>query len=269
MSARPPPSDNDAAYKEVRGLSRGLAVLRTLNRLPGGIASTSEIARDSGIHRTTTKRLLETLRAEGLVEVGERAGEYRLAREVQQLSDGYVEEDWITKVAAPMLAAAAPSLVWPCNVATLEGCMVVIRASTHRRSPLAHQHALLGTRLPVLPTSLGRAMLAAMDEATLAEVQANLRSRAKELRISKDELARLPTLMAETRRRGYAHTADVPDARFAGVAVPIRCGQRVLGAVNLVLTKNAQSQDLIQSRYVAQLSTLARDIGVYAQPWLR
>ncbi len=268
MTAQPT-AHPDATYKEVRGLSRGLAVLRTLNHLPGGLASTSEIARESGIHRTTTKRLLETLRVEGLVEPGERPGEYRLAREVQQLSDGYVEEDWITKVAAPMLAAAAPTMVWPCNVATLEGGMVVICASTHRRSPLAHQHALLGTRLPVLPTSLGRAMLAAMDEATLAEVLTNLRSRAKELRISKDELARLPTVVAETRQRGYAHTADVPDARFAGVAVPIRCGQRVLGAVNLVLTKNAQTQELIESRYVTQLSNLAREIGAYAEPWLK
>ena len=54
-------------YREVRGLSRGLAVLRALNAMPGGIGSVADVARATSLHRTTVKRLLETLMAEGLV----------------------------------------------------------------------------------------------------------------------------------------------------------------------------------------------------------
>ncbi len=54
-------------YREVRGLSRGLAVLRALNAMPGGIGGVVELARVTGLHRTTVKRLLETLKTEGLV----------------------------------------------------------------------------------------------------------------------------------------------------------------------------------------------------------
>ena len=32
-------------YREVRGLSRGIAVLRALNTMPGGIAGAAELAR--------------------------------------------------------------------------------------------------------------------------------------------------------------------------------------------------------------------------------
>src|SRR5688572_17124311 len=53
-------------YKEVRGLARGLDVLKALNRVPGGIASTTELAKACALDRTTTKRLLETLRTQGL-----------------------------------------------------------------------------------------------------------------------------------------------------------------------------------------------------------
>ena len=53
-------SDQDAAlYREVRGLSRGLAVLRALNARPGGIGGVADLARTTGLHRTTVKRLLE------------------------------------------------------------------------------------------------------------------------------------------------------------------------------------------------------------------
>ncbi|MEZ5729741.1 MAG: helix-turn-helix domain-containing protein [Burkholderiaceae bacterium] len=57
-----------APYREVRGLARGLAVLRAMNRMAGGIGGVVEIARATGFPRTTVKRLLETLRAEGVVD---------------------------------------------------------------------------------------------------------------------------------------------------------------------------------------------------------
>ncbi len=41
--------------------------MRGLKRAPGGQASTTALARACGVHRTTVKRLLETLRAEGFV----------------------------------------------------------------------------------------------------------------------------------------------------------------------------------------------------------
>lgn len=64
----PPPSLLSAAsaappYKDVRSLARGLDVLKALNRAPGGRASTTDLAKACGVHRTTVKRLLETLRA--------------------------------------------------------------------------------------------------------------------------------------------------------------------------------------------------------------
>ena len=153
---------DEPQYKEVRGLARGLALLRALNTMPGGTSSTSDLARHCNIHRTTAKRLLETLRAEGLVAAGDGGGQYRLAPDVKLLSDGFVEDEWIARVAVPLLRDAASTLVWPCNVATIDGGAAVIRASTRKHSPLAHDHAPVGTRLPVLRSSLGRAFLAAL-----------------------------------------------------------------------------------------------------------
>ncbi|EXJ11818.1 helix-turn-helix domain-containing protein [Nitrincola nitratireducens] len=57
------PVSKETEYKTVRGLTRGLLLLNTLNRLDGG-ASISELAKLTGIHRTTVRRLLETLQDE-------------------------------------------------------------------------------------------------------------------------------------------------------------------------------------------------------------
>ncbi|HBT5220331.1 TPA: helix-turn-helix domain-containing protein, partial [Klebsiella pneumoniae] len=49
--------DESAAYKTVRGLSRGLLLLKLLNKFDGG-ATPGLLAEFSGLHRTTVRRLL-------------------------------------------------------------------------------------------------------------------------------------------------------------------------------------------------------------------
>src|SRR4051812_21051425 len=107
-----------AQYKEVRGLARGLAILRAMNGMAGGIGAVVEIARVTGMHRTTVKRLLETLRAEGLVHHKDDGNVYALTFEVRRLSEGYVGSDWIDEVAAPAMNAHLRALSWPSDLAT-------------------------------------------------------------------------------------------------------------------------------------------------------
>jgi len=50
-----------ANYRHVQGLSRGLAILRAINRSPNGWITIAELAALTGLHRTTVRRMLETL----------------------------------------------------------------------------------------------------------------------------------------------------------------------------------------------------------------
>ncbi|QXZ10560.1 helix-turn-helix domain-containing protein [Comamonas sp. Y33R10-2] len=258
----------DPQYKEVRGLARGLSLLRSLNQMPGGMCSTSELARASGIHRTTTKRLLETLRQEGYVALGERDGQYRLSRLARVLGDGYQERAWVSQVAIPQLQAQATQLLWPCNLATFEAGWMVLLASTRKQSPMAHNHALLGERLPVLKTALGRAYLAACSEERLAAVLTDLRYRQKECDVDESDLQTVLETIAETRTRGYAVSADVQNARFSSVAVPVQCDETLLGSLNLVFTKNTIDNEAITQAYLPKLIALARDIGETSISWI-
>ncbi|MDU4363647.1 MAG: helix-turn-helix domain-containing protein [Klebsiella oxytoca] len=90
--------NSSAEYKTVRGLSRGLLLLNLLNKFDGG-ATVSTLAEFSGLHRTTVRRLLETLQDEGYVRRSRSDDSFRLTIKVRQLSEGFRDEHWISWLA--------------------------------------------------------------------------------------------------------------------------------------------------------------------------
>lgn len=260
--------DKDLNYKEVRGLTRGLELIRALNRMPGGFASTSALARSCGIHRTTAKRLLETLRAQGLVRPGGRDGEYHLTEVVRQLSEGFRSDRWIADVASPTMKASVRELLWPSDLATVEAGSMMVRESTHRFSMLSQHHAMPGDCMPMMPTALGRAYLAACSEDELDATLRYLDQHAQAMGIDPADRLNVHRTIDETRARGYAvnYGEWSREARFSAVAVPLFGGGRLLGAINLVFPKNAVTPQEMETRYVPRLKAMALAIGVNAIP---
>jgi IclR family mhp operon transcriptional activator len=261
---------DEGIYKEVRGLSRGLAVLKALNRLPGGIGSTSELARLCALDRTTTKRLLETLRAQGFVRQGEKEGQYYLTFEVRRLSEGFEDEAWVARIASPAMQAAVRELVWPCDLGTAEAGFMVVRESTHRWSALSQHRAMIGEKMPLLETAIGRAYLAAADEAEREALLELLRRRGDRLGELARDAAFVQRLISQTLERGYAINEGewLQEADFAAVAVPVHAGQRLLAALNLVFPKAAVSERDLQERFVPALRRLADAIGRGSRAWV-
>lgn len=257
-------------YKEVRGLSRGLDVLKALNAEPGGAASTTTLARACALDRTTTKRLLETLRMEGFVRPGEREGQYHLTFEVRRLAEGFEDETWVEKVATPMMEASVRELVWPCDICTAEAGFMVVRESTHRLSPLSQHRAMIGERLPMLLTAIGRAYLSACDDAEREATLTILRRRDDPLGDLARDKAQVRRILNATLKRGYA-TNDGEwqrQAGFAAVGVPVRSGQRLLAAMNLIFPKASVSKKDLEERFVPALTRLAASIGKASRNWI-
>ncbi|WP_157264084.1 DNA-binding transcriptional regulator [Azohydromonas aeria] len=261
---------DEGVYKEVRGLSRGLAVLKALNRLPGGIGNTTELARLCDLDRTTTKRLLETLRAQGFVRQGEKDGQYYLTFEVRRLSEGFEDEAWVARIASPAMQAAVRELVWPCDLGTAEAGFMVVRESTHRWSALSQHRAMIGEKLPMLETAIGRAYLAAADEAEREALLELLRRRTDRLGELARDTAFVQRLIDQTLQRGYAINEGewLQQSNFAAVAVAVHAGSRLLAALNLVFPKAAVSERDLQQRFVPALQRLADAVGRGSRAWI-
>ncbi|MFZ2859003.1 DNA-binding transcriptional regulator [Acidovorax sp.] len=260
----------ESQYKDVRSLARGLDVLKALNSASGGMATTTELAEVCGMHRTTVKRLLETLRTEGFVRRGEREGQYYLTFEVRRLSEGFEDEAWVEQVAAPLMRASVRKLLWPCDLGTMESGFMVVRESTHRFSALSQHRAMIGEKMPVFVTALGRAYLAACSEEQREALLSMLGQRDDWIGVMARDRAAVAEAVRETQQRGYAYNDGewVREQHFAAVAVPLRSGERLLGVLNMVFPKAAVAPAELQMRFVPALGALAAHIGKSSRAWL-
>jgi IclR family mhp operon transcriptional activator len=243
--------------RPIRALNRGLDVLTELNRLERAAINT--LASAVRLPRTTTYRILETLRLAGYVDRDPHDDCYRPTIMVRALSDGFDDEAMVAHIAKPHLAALGAQLVWPVAVATPSGATMMIRETTDRQSPLALEQYSAGVRVPMLGSAAGRAYLAFCSPAqrdALLELLA--RSSLPEDRPARSRIE-VERLLNETRTQGYgmAHRARRVSEETS-LAIPIRAKDRILATVTVryaataVTLRTAVEQFLPKMREVAQ-----------------
>lgn len=246
---------SSASYHHVQSLSRGLMVLHEINRSAKGWASIAELSTRTGLHRTTVRRLLETLQAEGYVRRSASDDSYRLNLKVRQLSDGFTDDEWISEIANPILGELLQQLVWPSDLCTLDGDSMLVRETTHRFSPLSFHRAMIRQRMPLLFTATGRAYLAYCHPEERKQIL-------QLLAVGEDEqgqFARQPALVEQMlekiRCQGYASNEGEwnEQLKIAAIALPIQHQGHILGCINVVFLKKAMSIQEAAERYLPAL----------------
>lgn len=227
---------NDEGAREstrpIRALNRGLEVLTELNRLERAAINT--LANAVGLPRTTTYRILETLRLAGYVERDAHDDCYRPTIRVRALSDGFDDEAMVAHIAKPYLASLCASIVWPIAIATPAGGAMMIRETTDMQSPLALEQYGSGIRVPMLTSAAGRAYLAYCtppQREALLELLA--RSSAPEDRLVRSR-AEVEHILNETRTQGYGMAQRARRvSEEISLAIPVRSKDRVLATVSV------------------------------------
>ena len=257
------PRSTATGYRQCQSLVRGLELLAALNRLHGGAASISELTRQTDLHRTTVKRLLETLRDEGYVGHDVTTNEYRVALKVQQLSCGYRDPVMITEVARPILRELAKEVVWPCSILTSEADEMVVRASTRSYSRLSFHPGLPGRRLPMLRSAAGRAYFANIPAEEREALLSVLRSRDDAEGEYARQAAVVRDLVANTQRKGFASNEGEwsEEPTFGGLAVPVYLGGQVAACLNVIYLLRALKASEDVRSIVSALQAAAGRIG--------
>lgn len=241
-----------AAYRNVRGLSRGLDVLRALNQGPSGQMSLADVAAATGLHRTTVRRLLETLAADGYVRRSVSDDSFRLALGVRTLSEGFTDDEWIAEVATPVMGELLREVAWPTDLCTPDGEGMVVRESTHRFSRFSFHRAMVGARLPMLFTAAGRAYFAFCPDEEREGLVRLLRQGDAEQSMLAQSPKRLNDLVRRIRAEGYAVNDREwsKEPRFSALALPVRRDDAVLGSLNLIFAGRAMSIREAADRYL-------------------
>jgi IclR family mhp operon transcriptional activator len=229
-------ASNDEGAREstrpIRALNRGLEVLTELNRLERAAINT--LANAVGLPRTTTYRILETLRLGGYVERDAHDDCYRPTIMVRALSEGFDDEAMIAHIAKPHLATLCTAIVWPIAIATPSGSAMMIRETTDMQSPLALEQTGAGIRVPMLTSAAGRAYLAYCSTAQ-REAVLELLSRSS---LPEDRLVRsrveVERILNETRTQGYGMAQRARRvSEETSLAIPVRAKDRVLATLSV------------------------------------
>jgi IclR family mhp operon transcriptional activator len=253
--------DSGAEYGTVRSLVRGLDLLQVLNRHEKGRASLAQIAAGSGLHRTTVRRLLETLIDAGFVKRSASDDRYVLTLKVRSLSEGFKDEERISAVSGPVLAQLLHQVRWPSDLCTPDGGTMLIRESTHRFSSLSFNRAMVGERLPMLLTAAGRAYFCYCADEEREALLVLLRRDPLQAALANDDRF-IANLLEQTRARGYSSNEGdwSAERRIGAIAVPVFQGGKVIASINVIYLSRAVSHAEAAVRYLPALVDAARQL---------
>ena len=252
-------------YTSVRGLARGLEVLRALNSMESGRATSQQISDITGLHRTTARRLLETLMEEGFVRRSVSDDSFRLTLQVRSLSEGFTDDERIATIAPPIMGRLLQRVAWPSDLTTPDGDAMIVRETTHRFSPLSFHRSMVGRRLPILLTAAGRAYFATCPDGEREDILELLRSGAggDEQMAMASNNALIRNLLRRVRADGFGsnHGDWSAQSKIGAVAVAVVSSERVLASLNVVFLTRAVTAAEARQRYVPELLLAASEMA--------
>jgi len=270
-----------AGPKIIKSLERGLTVLQALQMQPD--SSLHEIYIITRISKPSLLRILYTLSRSGVVTRRLGDGRYRIGSNLSHTPSRREHRDRIAEAAAPILVRLCDRVSWPSDLMVPAGDHMEIRETSRTRSPILLQQERIGLQVDWLLTAVGRAYLAFCPGKERQRVINMLRSSSR----PEDHLAREPeklnAILAATRARGYG----TRDASFVGgyyggppiadgllaIAVPLRDGPRVLGALNMLWMRPAHTVEAyvmpIGDLYANSSSVPLRpNVARFSRPWI-
>lgn len=197
-------------------LAKGLSVLGCFEARRGSM-SLPDLGEATGYDRATVRRLALTLEAEGYLERDGRG--YRLAARVLTLAGGYLETLDIGRRVQPVLRHAADALGLEVALATLDRGRAVY---VDRAAPVDARVTLgftLGSSLPLLPTAVGRMLLARSGPEVLEAVLAAGAARHTQATVTDPDRLRAEIAACGADECAYVSGEFEPGA--AGLAVPV------------------------------------------------
>lgn len=225
----------------------------------------AEILENSPFPKGTLYRMLQTLRAEGMLGYDEDRQTYQLGIRLVRLAHAAWSQSSLAPVARPMLDALSKSIGETIHLAQLDNAQVlyVDKRNSERPVEMFSQAGKVG---PAYCTGVGKAMLAflpecelqqALDQQSYHRFTAHTLGSIQELR---DELTII-------RQRGYAFDREEHEPGIICVAAPILTrNKRVIGAISVTSTTSRTSLEQLET-LAPKMREVAGDIADTAEHW--
>jgi DNA-binding IclR family transcriptional regulator len=227
----------------VQSVDRACALLHVLGQTPGG-ASLGQLSRETGLHKSTARRILVSLVAAGLVRQAPPDDHYRLGAALPHLGDVARLHLFDGNLAHSILRALRDQTNETVHLGVLDRFELVYVDKIESLQSL-QVASRIGARAPLYCTGLGKAYLAHMPERWVAEYLAAVELVAKTPNTITDSAALLAEL-ARTRRRGWSldDVENEADVRCVGAPVLDSSGT-VVAAVSVTAPASRLAVDKV------------------------
>ena len=230
-------------------LARGLAVIQAFQE---------RNSHRTEIPRAAVRRCLHTLIKLGYATTDGRT--YSLLPKVLTLGHAYLSSTPLAISAQPYLDRISDQLHEAANMATLEGddILYIARSATGER--LISVDLSVGGRLPAYCTSMGRILLAAMDDTSLREYldRADLKARTSR---TLNDAESLFACIQQVRAQGWCVVDQELEQGLRSIAVPIYdASGQVLAALNVSTHVGRVTRSELEQRFLPILLAASRDL---------
>lgn len=223
-------SNGSGGGRRSRSVERALAVLVAVaeDADPTGV---SDLARRTGLPKSTVHLSLQTLRHAGFVQQDPASDRYVLGLQAALLGVHAVEHSAIAAALAPGMQelAARSSEAVSLGVRSDRSVVFVKRFET---SHVLRTSIRTGTQMPLHASASGKCLLAEMSEDEILDLYPDEVLPEQASNTIRDRSALFEEL-ARVRERGYSYSRDEFLDGVSGVAVPVRFGSRVVAAVSV------------------------------------
>jgi IclR family pca regulon transcriptional regulator len=251
-------NDETRQPHHVQSFARGLAVIAAFDAEHPELSLT-DVAERTELTRAAARRFLLTLTDLGYARRDGRM--FSLTPRVLDLGYAYLSSQSLPDVAEPHLEDLVSDVKESSSVSVLDGddIVYVARVATSHRIMAVRIH--VGTRFPAILTSMGRVMLAALDDTELEEFV----SRVDLPSLTSHTATDRRSLLAELRRireQGYAVVDQELEEGLRAVAAPIKGpGDRVVAAINTSTHASRTTMREIEEVFLPRLLQAAAAIG--------
>ncbi|MDM0020579.1 IclR family transcriptional regulator [Variovorax saccharolyticus] len=249
-----PPEPGDSY---VQSFARGLQVIRSFSA-SAPRQTLSEVAAASGLTRAGARRILLTLQTLGYVASDGKL--FALTPRILDLGFAYLSSMPIWNRAEPVMEGLVQQVQESCSAAVLDATDIVyvMRVPTHKIMRISLG---VGSRLPAYCTSMGRLLLADLDE---QELRARLEASTLEA-FTKHTVTDIDALLAkvaQARRQRWCLVNQELEEGLVSIAAPIvdRAG-RTVAALNISGQANRTSAKVMQDSMLPALLAAAREIS--------
>jgi IclR family pca regulon transcriptional regulator len=220
----------------------------------------AEIARRTGINKTSALRYLAAFCEAGYLEKDAKTRFYRIGARTMAMAYGFLQRAEIVQRVKPLVDEVHKRHDLHIDVGLLQGDAIYLVYRRESKDTLAFRHFTTGSGLYSLAT--GKAAMAFREEGELKSLISRLSLEAKTGRTvtSKKILVRE---LAEIRRRGYALNDEefVPGLIAIGAPLFNRQTAKVVGGVSFDASTTRYSIEELQQRHAALLMELAKEIS--------